>query len=365
MTHFIFIFAKKYEMSESFDIKKWFKNREELLVISGPCSVESREQLLETAEGLSKIDRVKVLRGGIWKPRTRPEAFEGIGEEGLKWMREAKERFGFLTMTEVAVPEHVELALKYDIDVLWIGARTVVNPFSVQELANSLKGCDVPVFVKNPIAPDLKLWLGAFERLGSAGLQYLGGIHRGFSSYEESPYRNAPLWEIPIELLRLRRDIPVITDVSHICGCRELLQEVAQTALDMGTLGFMIETHNDPEHALTDASQQITPDSLGNAFKSLTFRKKKVDRDETVLQNYRKEIDVIDDELLNLIAKRMNISEKIGEFKKEHKVAVLQMDRWKQVMEHHINKGVNLGLKEDSVKEIFEIIHKDSIDKQL
>ena len=352
-------------MSESFDIRKWFKKPDELLVISGPCSVESRDQLLATAEGLSKIDRVKVLRGGIWKPRTRPDAFEGIGEEGLKWMQEAKERFGFLTMTEVAVPEHVELALKYDIDILWLGARTVANPFSVQELANCMKGIDIPVFVKNPIAPDVKLWLGAFERLDSAGLQYIGGIHRGFSSYEESPYRNAPLWEIPIELLRLRRDIPVITDVSHICGCRELLQEVAQTALDMGTLGFMIETHNDPEHALTDASQQITPDSLEKAFKNLTFRKKKVDRDETVLQNYRKEIDVIDDELLNLIAKRMNISEKIGEFKKEHKVAVLQMDRWKQVMEHHINKGVNLGLKEDSVKEIFEIIHKDSIDKQL
>ena len=365
MTHFIFIFAKNYEMSESFDIRQWFKNHEELLVISGPCSVESREQLLATAEGLSEIDKVKVLRGGIWKPRTRPDAFEGIGEEGLKWMQEAKQRYGFLTMTEVAVPEHVELALKYGIDILWLGARTVVNPFSVQELADCLKGCDIPVFVKNPIAPDLKLWLGAFERLGSAGLTCLGGIHRGFSSYDETPYRNAPLWEIPIELLRLRRDIPIITDISHICGCRELLQEVAQTALDMGTLGFMIETHNDPDNALTDAKQQITPESLKKAFSKLTFRKKKVDRDETVLQNYRKEIDEIDDELLNLIAKRMNVSEKIGDFKKEHKVAVLQMDRWKSVMEDHINKGVSLGLNEESVKEIFEIIHKDSINRQL
>ena len=323
------------------------------------------EQLLETAAGLSEIDKVKVLRGGIWKPRTRPEVFEGIGEEGLKWMLEAKEKFGFLTMTEVAVPEHVELAFKYGVDILWLGARTVANPFSVQELANCLKGCDVPVFVKNPIAPDLKLWLGAFERLGSAGLKHLGGIHRGFASYDEMPYRNAPLWEIPIELLRLRRDIPIITDISHICGCRELLQDVAQTALDMGTLGFMIETHYDPDHALTDAKQQITPESLKNAFKNLKFRKKKVDSDEAVLQNFRKEIDVIDDELLNLIAKRMNVSEKIGEFKKEHRVAVLQMDRWKSVLEDHINKGVNLGLNEESVKEIFEIIHKDSIDKQL
>ncbi len=352
-------------MSASFDIRKWFENPKELLVISGPCSVESREQLLETAKGLSEIDRVKVLRGGIWKPRTRPDAFEGIGEKGLEWMLEAKQRYGFLTMTEVAVPEHVELALKHGIDILWIGARTVVNPFSVQELASCLKECDIPVFVKNPIAPDVKLWLGAIERLEGAGLKHIGAIHRGFSSYDETPYRNAPLWEIPIELLRLRRDIPVITDISHICGCRELFQEVAQRALDMGTLGFMIETHNDPEHALTDAKQQITPESLKKALNSLVIKKKKIDTDEAVLQNYRKEIDVIDDELLNLIAKRMNISEKIGNFKKEHKVTVLQMDRWEQVLEDHINKGVNLGLNDESVKDIFEIIHKDSIDRQL
>ncbi|MBQ4205393.1 MAG: bifunctional 3-deoxy-7-phosphoheptulonate synthase/chorismate mutase type II [Bacteroidales bacterium] len=352
-------------MGESFDIRKWFDKRDNLLVISGPCSVESREQLLATAAGLSEIDRVKVLRGGIWKPRTRPDAFEGIGEIGLKWMQEAKQRYGFLTMTEVASPEHVELAMRYGIDILWIGARTAVNPFSVQELADCLRGCDIPVFVKNPIAPDLKLWLGAFERLDGAGLKYLGGIHRGFASAEESPYRNEPLWEIPIELLRLRPKTPVITDISHICGCRELLQEVAQKALDMGTIGFMIETHYDPDLALTDAKQQITPESLKNAFKNLTFRKKKVDGDAIVLQNLRKEIDDIDDEILNLLAKRMMVSEKIGDFKKQNKVAVLQMDRWKQVLEHHINKGVGLGLNDESVKEIFEIIHKDSIDRQL
>lgn len=352
-------------MGESFDIRKWFDKRDNLLVISGPCSVESRKQLLATAAGLSEIDRVNVLRGGIWKPRTRPDAFEGIGEIGLKWMQEAKQRYGFLTMTEVASPEHVELAMRYGIDILWIGARTAVNPFSVQELADCLRGCDIPVFVKNPIAPDLKLWLGAFERLDGAGLKYLGGIHRGFASAEESPYRNEPLWEIPIELLRLRPKTPVITDISHICGCRELLQEVAQKALDMGTIGFMIETHNDPDHALTDAKQQITPESLKNAFKSLTFRKKKIDGDAIVLQNLRKEIDDIDDEILNLLAKRMMVSEKIGDFKKQNKVAVLQMDRWKQVLEHHINKGVGLGLNDESVKEIFEIIHKDSIDRQL
>ena len=352
-------------MGESFDKRKLFDKHDNLLVISGPCSVESREQLLETAAGLSEIDKVKVLRGGIWKPRTRPDAFEGIGEIGLKWMQEAKQRYGFLTMTEVASPEHVELAMRYGIDILWIGARTVVNPFSVQELADCLRGCDIPVFVKNPIAPDLKLWLGAFERLDGAGLKYLGGIHRGFASAEESPYRNEPLWEIPIELLRLRPETPIITDISHICGCRELLQEVAQKALDMGTIGFMIETHNNPDLALTDAKQQITPESLKNAFKNLTFRKKKVDGDAIVLQNLRKEIDDIDDEILNLLAKRMIVSEKIGDFKKQHKVTVLQMDRWKQVLEHHINKGVGLGLNDESVKEIFEIIHKDSIDRQL
>ncbi len=351
-------------MGEGFDIRKWIENRKELIVISGPCSVESREQLLETAAGLSKIDKVKVLRGGIWKPRTRPDAFEGIGEVGLQWMREAKERYGLLTMTEVAVPEHVELALRYGIDILWIGARTVVNPFSVQELADSLRGCDVPVFVKNPIAPDVKLWLGAIERLEGAGLKYIGAIHRGFSSYDESPYRNAPLWEIPIELLRLRRDIPVITDISHISGHRELLQEVAQTALDIGTLGFMIETHCNPDQALTDADQQITPQDLKKLLDSLMFRQKSVDTDELVLQNLRREIDNIDDELLNLIAKRMSVSEQIGHFKKEHKVTILQMDRWKQVLEHHINKGVSLGLNEESVRDIFEIIHKDSINRQ-
>ncbi len=365
MTHFIFIFAKKYEMSEGFDIRKWFKNPEDLLVISGPCSVESRKQLIATAEGLSKIQEVKVLRGGIWKPRTRPEPFEGIGEEGLKWMQEAKERFGFLTMTEVAVPEHVDLALRYGIDILWLGARTVVNPFSVQELADCLRGCDIPVFVKNPIAPDVKLWLGAIERLAGAGMTCIGAIHRGFSSYDETPYRNTPLWEIPIELKRLRPDIQIITDISHICGCRELLQEVAQKALDFETRGFMVETHCNPDMALTDANQQIKPETLKKALDNLIIKKKNVDTDEFVLQNLRKDIDVIDDEILNLIAKRMNVSEKIGDFKKKHKVTVLQMDRWKTILEDHINKGAALGLNEESVKQIFEIIHKESIDRQL
>lgn len=352
-------------MVRDFDIKTWFKSRAGLLIISGPCSVESEQQLLDTASGLSKIPSVKVLRGGIWKPRTRPDAFEGIGEIGLRWMREAKERFGFLTMTEVATPEHVELAMENGIDILWVGARTVVNPFSVQELANSLKGNDIPVFVKNPIAPDVKLWLGAIERLESAGLKYLGAIHRGFSSYDESPYRNAPLWEIPIELNRLRPDIPIVTDVSHICGCRELLQDTAQKALDLATNGFMIESHCNPDAALTDGKQQITPENLNILINQFVIRLKNVNSDEEKLKIFREEIDNIDDEILNLLAKRMNVSDKIGVYKKEHGLTVLQIDRWKQVLEDHINKGVKLGLNESSVKEIFEIIHKDSIGRQL
>lgn len=351
-------------MTDNFDIRAWLRKPERLLVVSGPCSVESERQLLETAEGLSKIKNVNVLRGGIWKPRTRPDAFEGIGEVGLGWMREAKERFGFLTMTEVATPEHVELALKYGIDILWVGARTVVNPFSVQEIANCLRGNDMPVFVKNPIAPDVRLWLGAFERLESAGLHYLGAIHRGFASFDNTRYRNAPLWEVPIELNRLRPDIPIITDISHICGCRELLHDTAQKALDLATDGFMIEAHRNPSEALTDSRQQLTPEAMQSLLNQLVVRTKNASN-ETRLQIFRKEIDIIDDEILSLIAKRMNVSEKIGEYKKEQKVAVLQMDRWKQVLDDHINKGVRLGLSAEAVKDIFEAIHKESISRQL
>lgn len=351
-------------MIRDFDIKTWFRRKDGLLVIGGPCSVESEEQLLETAEGLSYIKNVNVLRGGIWKPRTRPDTFEGIGEIGLRWMREAKEKYGFLTMTEVATPEHVELALKHGIDILWIGARTVVNPFSVQELANCLRGSDIPVFVKNPIAPDVRLWLGAIERIESAGLHYLGAIHRGFASFDNTRYRNAPLWEVPIELNRLRHDIPIITDISHICGCRELLHDTAQKALDLATDGFMIEAHRNPSEALTDSRQQLTPEAMQSLLNQLVVRTKNASN-ETRLQIFRKEIDIIDDEILSLIAKRMNVSEKIGEYKKEQKVAVLQMDRWKQVLEDHINKGARLGLSAEAVKDIFEAIHKESISRQL
>lgn len=351
-------------MFESFDIRRWFVSRDVLLVVSGPCSVESREQLLATAGGLYATGKAHVLRGGIWKPRTRPDSFEGVGEEGLIWMMEARERFGMPVMIEVALPEHVELALKYGVDMLWIGARTVANPFSVQELANTLRGTDIPVFVKNPIAPDVSLWLGAFERLSSAGIKHLGGIHRGFSSLDNSPYRNAPLWEIPIELHRLRPDIPIITDISHICGRRDILREVAQNALDITTDGFMVETHCNPDAALTDANQQITPAELSQLLDTLVERSKTSLSNEEHLLRLRNQIDSIDDELLSLIAKRMKVSEEIGSFKKEQNMAVLQMDRWKTLLNDRILKGMSLGLNAESVKDIFDIIHKDSIERQ-
>jgi len=333
------------------------------LIISGPCSIESENQIMATAQALAKIPEVKMLRGGIWKPRTRPDAFEGRGEEGLKWLREAKHETGLPTATEVATPEHVELALKYEVDALWIGARTVVNPFSVQQLADALKGVDVPVFIKNPVSPDLNLWLGAFERFQKAGVKRLAAIHRGFSYYKESPYRNFPMWEIPIELTQ-RLNVPLITDVSHICGNRELLLPTAQKALDLATDGLMIECHINPDEALTDARQQITPEQLKTLLSNLTFRAKNSGSVEHDLANLRGEIDDIDAELLQLLARRMEVSAQIGEYKKRNNVTVVQMDRWKKILADHIATGNDLGLSPQLINEVFEAIHQASIERQ-
>ena len=353
-------------MRDSFDIKGWIENPDELLLVAGPCSVESREQFFDVATKLSELQDIKILRGGIWKPRTRPNGFEGIGEEGLKWMREFSQETNIPVMTEVATPEHVELALKYGIDALWIGARTTANPFSMQQLADALQGVDIPVFVKNPIAPDLKLWIGAFERLASSGLTHLVAIHRGFQDVNSSPYRNNPRWEIPIELHRQNPNIPIITDISHICGCREILQQTAQKALDLATNGLMIESHCKPEMALTDAEQQIVPHELKSMLANLLIHKSNSNNNaDILLQELRSRIDIIDDELLNLLAKRSEISSRIGVIKKENNLAVLQLDRWNSILSNHIEKGKLLGLKESLVKEIFEAIHKDSIDRQL
>ena len=333
------------------------------MIISGPCSVESEEQILATAKALAQIHEVSMLRGGIWKPRTHPDAFEGRGEQGLVWLRKAKLETGLPTITEVATPEHVELALKYEINALWIGARTVVNPFSVQQLAEALAGVDVPVFIKNPVSPDLGLWLGAFERLEKAGVKQLAAIHRGFAHYKESSYRNAPMWEIPIELKR-RLDVPVITDISHICGNRDLLQSTAQKALDLATDGLMIECHIHPDAALTDAKQQITPEELKTLLSSLTFRSKHSGSVERDLAGWRSEIDDIDEELLHLLARRMEVSAQIGEYKKRNNVAVVQMDRWKKILEDHIATGNDMGLSPQLINEVFEAIHQASIERQ-
>ena len=359
-----FYFCKK-KMRDSFDIKRWIENPDELLVIAGPCSVESREQFFDTATKLSELRHVKILRGGIWKPRTRPNGFEGIGEDGLKWMKEFSEDSGLPVMTEVATPEHVELALKYNIDALWIGARTVANPFSVQQLADALRGTDMPIFIKNPIAADLKLWIGAFERLSASGLRHLVAIHRGFQDTNAAPFRNNPRWELPIELHRQNADIPIITDISHICGCRDILQKTAQKALDLATNGLMIESHCEPKNALTDAEQQITPEDLKSMLYKLVIHKSKSPNADVLLQELRSRIDSIDDELLNLLAQRSEISSKIGIIKKEHNLAVLQLDRWNSILSNHIEKGKSIGLNDNLVKDIFELIHKDSIDRQL
>ena len=333
------------------------------LILAGPCSVESEAQIMATALALTQIPEVTMLRGGIWKPRTRPEAFEGRGEEGLVWLREAKRAAGLPTAVEVATPEHVELALKYDVDALWIGARTVVNPFSVQQLADALRGTDILVYIKNPVSPDLNLWLGAFERFQKAGVTRLAAIHRGFSYYKESPYRNFPMWEIPIELTR-RLNVPMITDISHICGNRELLQTTAQKALDLATDGLMIECHIHPDEALTDARQQITPDALRQMLSHLSFRSKNTSQVERDLAGLRGEIDDIDSELLQLLARRMEVSAQIGEYKKRNSITVVQMDRWKKILSDHVAAGEDLGLSPELISDIFEAIHQASIQRQ-
>ncbi len=332
-------------------------------IIAGPCSVESEDQIIATAQALAEIPEVKMLRGGIWKPRTRPDAFEGRGEQGLVWLREAKQETGLPIATEVATPEHVELALKYGVDALWVGARTVVNPFSVQQLADTLRGVDIPVFIKNPVSPDLNLWMGAFERFQKAGLTQLAAIHRGFAYYKESDYRNFPMWEIPIELTQ-RLNVPLITDVSHICGNRELLQATAQKALDLATDGLMIECHIDPDAALTDAKQQITPDELTQMLAHLTFRSKQSGDVERDLASLRGEIDDIDSELLQLLARRMDVSAQIGEYKKRNNVTVVQMDRWKKILADHVAAGEEMGLPSILINKVFEAIHQASIERQ-
>ncbi|MDB4130884.1 bifunctional 3-deoxy-7-phosphoheptulonate synthase/chorismate mutase type II [bacterium] len=335
------------------------------LVIAGPCSAETEDQVLKIAHDLKNTD-VSIYRAGIWKPRTRPGMFEGVGAIGLKWLDKVKKETGLLTATEVANASHVKLALEYDIDVLWIGARSTVSPFIVQEIADALKDTDKIVLVKNPVNPDLSLWLGGLERLYTANIKKLGVIHRGFSTYEKTKYRNNPEWQLPIELQNRFPDIPLICDPSHIAGRRDILQDISQTALDLNFDGLMIETHIDPDNAWSDAAQQITPKVLVKMMKDLKIRT--LTSDEADYQNQlntlRTQIDVIDHGILETLGKRMKVAVSIGELKKQKNVAVLQTKRWNEILGNMILEGEKKGLSEEFVLKMFKAIHQESINNQ-
>ena len=335
------------------------------LVIAGPCSAETEEQVLKIAHELKDTD-VNYYRAGIWKPRTRPGNFEGVGALGLKWLQKVKEETGLKTATEVANRAHVELALEHDIDLLWIGARSTVSPFIVQEIADALQGTDKIVLVKNPVNPDLSLWLGAVERLHTANIGKLGVIHRGFSTYEKSKYRNIPEWQLPIELQTKFPDLPIINDPSHITGNRDMIFDVSQTALDLNFDGLIIETHHDPENAWSDAAQQVTPKTLMQIMKDLHIRKETNEEAEykNKLSNLRAQIDIIDNQLIETLGKRMKVSDGIGDLKKQKNVAVLQSNRWNQILGAMILEGESKGLSEEFVLKMFKAIHQESINHQ-
>ena len=346
-------------------LAEWMPVHERPLVIAGPCSAETREQVLATARGLAALPQVKVFRAGVWKPRTRPGSFEGVGVEGLKWMQEVKQETGLFTTVEVASPKHVEEALKYGIDILWIGARTVVNPFSMQDLGESLSGVNVPVMIKNPVNPDLKLWIGAIERVLKSGIHRIAAIHRGFYQYDKTAYRNPPQWEIPIELMRRMPGLPMICDPSHISGNRNLLLPVAQQSMDLEMDGLMIETHCNPDKAFTDAEQQITPVQLDELLKTLILRTPRGNREfERNLEVLRSEIDSIDDEMIQLLAKRMIIAGEMGKYKYDHNITILQLDRWKALFADRIKKGENSGLNKKFLAALLQVVHEQSIQIQ-
>ena len=344
-------------------VQDWLGEFTKPLVISGPCSAESEEQMLQTAHDIAKNKLVKIFRAGIWKPRTRPNSFEGVGEIGLSWLKKVKEETGMLVTTEVANTEHVQKAIKYGIDVIWIGARTTTNPFSVQEIADAIRGRDVAVMVKNPVNPDLDLWIGALERINQAGIKKLMAVHRGFTSLNKNKYRNSPEWKYVIELKRRIPNLPIICDPSHISGRREYLKEISQKAIDLDMTGLMIESHNNPKVALSDKNQQVTPEDLNTLLNGLIKREASPHNKEfeNKLEALRREIDLMDDEILETMGARMNIVREIANYKKENNVTILQINRWNEIIQSRLCKGQKLKLHDDFVNIVFQMIHEESI----
>lgn len=332
------------------------------IVIAGPCSAETEEQVMTTATQLAGRG-CRIFRAGVWKPRTKPGGFEGNGVKALPWMRRVKDETGMLVTTEVATPEHVELALKWGIDILWIGARTTANPFAMQAIADALKGVDVPVLVKNPVNPDIELWIGAMERINGAGVKRIAAIHRGFSSYDKKIYRNMPMWQIPIELRRRIPQLQIICDPSHIGGRRELIAPLCQQAMDLGLDGLIVECHCNPDGAWSDARQQVTPEVLDNILNRLTVRDKTVTTEE--ITDLRKQIDELDDQLVGLLAKRMRVCREIGQYKKEHNMTVLQTARYGEILDKRGRQGAQCGMSAEFAVRIFEAVHEESVRQQI
>jgi chorismate mutase len=344
------------------DFNKLFSDKEPIL-ISGPCSAETRDQVVQTALQLKQLNKIHLFRAGIWKPRTKPGMFEGVGSIGLKWLTEARELTNIPLTVEVATPKHTEEALKHGIDCLWIGARTVANPFSVQALAEALKGIDIPVLIKNPTNPDIELWVGAIERILNAGIKDIVLVHRGFTSYAQTEYRNPPMWQLAIEIKRRFPQFPMLCDPSHIAGKRSLLKGIAQQSIDLNYNGLMIESHIDPENAWSDSAQQITPEKLSDLLNNLLWRSGEVNPsiDYSELTELRTRIDQKDDELIHLLSERMKIADEIGKFKKNNNITILQTERWNQILERALQKCDALGLSKDFIRNYFESVHLESI----
>lgn len=347
-------------------ISTWLPSASKPIIISGPCSAETEDQMIATAKQIAATGKVHAIRAGIWKPRTRPGQYEGAGEEGLKWLIQAKKETKLPVCTEVANAAHVEACLKAGVDILWVGARTTVNPFSVQEIADSLKGVDIPVMVKNPVNPDFELWLGALERLNKAGITKLAAIHRGFSSFEKGPFRNAPMWDMSIELKTRVPELEIICDPSHIAGNRDLIALICQKALDLDMIGLMIESHINPDAAWSDAKQQVTPAALSQIIDGLVVRSVSSDNKtfKDTLSILRDQIDVLDDEIMQKLSQRMKISEKIGQYKKDNNVTILQVNRWEEIIQTRISLGKAMGLNTEFTGDLLKLIHHESIQVQ-